>query len=273
MRIRKAVLFSITALFAATVGAKAADFEMLLFGHRVIVLGSDTEQLLEVDGRQVLKEAIIDIDEVHLISGTPVVIGSASPGGNACEGAPFIISFPPNAAPRIDGPLDTCFVVTTHATPTQLSFSTTAMPNRPGERWMWSLEGGLKRVEGQTFSADTSKGWAQLREKTASHPGDLLKFGEIAEQIDALLGADKASFKDIIMGVGSGEFDGDYFAGSACTPHMCFEQEAILIASITEQKVYLAWKPSGEKIIVRPVVKDWPEKAKVFLRNWASKWK
>lgn len=58
MRIRKAVLFSVTALFAATVGAKAADFEMLLFGHRVTVLGSDPEQSLEVDSRQVLKEAI-----------------------------------------------------------------------------------------------------------------------------------------------------------------------------------------------------------------------
>lgn len=28
---------------------------------------------------------------------------------------------------------------------------------------------------------------------------------------------------------------------------MCLEQKAILIASIPDQKVYLAWKPSGEK--------------------------
>jgi len=49
-----------------------------------------------------------------------------------------------------------------------------------------------------------------------------------------------------------------------------FKASIIHLASRT---VYLAWKPSGQKIKVNPDVKAWPEKAKAELRQWAAKWK
>ncbi|KQW82049.1 hypothetical protein [Ensifer sp. Root127] len=268
-----AAIFGFSSLTASILDAAAADFEMTLFGRHVTVLGSYPEQRLEIDGRQMLKEAIIDLEDMYLVSGVPALIGTASPGGNACEGAPFIISFPENGNPRLDGPLETCFVVTVDTKPDQLAFSTAALPNHPSERWIWTPGEGLKKVQGQPFTTDPSKGWTELREKTVSHPGDLLKFGEIAEQIDTLLGTDASFFSDIIKGVGSGQFDGDYFVGTACTRHMCLDQEAIVVLSIADRQVFLAWKPSGKKIIVRPIVKEWPEKAKSALRMWAAKWK
>lgn len=100
-----------------------------------------------------------------------------------------------------------------------------------------------------------------------------MSLGEAAAQINGLLGAEKNDYSDIILGVGSGSFDGDYFVGSACTRHLCQEEEALLVAAIQEKRVFLAWKPSGEKIVVRPSVKQWPERAKAALREWAAKWK
>lgn len=40
----------------------------------------------------------------------PTLIGERSAGGNARDGSPFIVSFPPNAAPRLDGPIDSCSI-------------------------------------------------------------------------------------------------------------------------------------------------------------------
>jgi hypothetical protein len=155
----------------------------------------------------------------------------------------------------------------------QLTFSTTALPNSPGETWIWTPATGLAKSGSRDFVADTSRGWSELREKTVSHPGELLSFGEVAAQINDLLGAEKDDYSDIILGVGSGSFDGDYFVGSACTRHLCQEEEALLVASIQGKQVFLAWKPSGEKIVVRPPLKQWPERAKASLREWAAKWK
>jgi hypothetical protein len=51
------------------------------------------------------------------------------------------------------------------------------------------------------------------------------------------------------------------------------DQEAVVVADLASRTVYLAWKPSGQKIKVAPAVKTWPERAKAELRQWASKWK
>lgn len=253
--------------------AAAANFEMKMFGHHIVVLERDFEQILSIDGREVLKDAILSIDEIHLVSGTPAIIGASSAGGNACDSAPFVISFPSDAKPRVDGPIESCRPVKMDVLTDQVTFATTALPNMQGETWVWTPTGGFAKSGEHDFVADTSKGWSELREKTVSHPGELLSFDEVAAQINALSGNEKDTYSGIIMGVGSGAFDGDYFVGSACTRHMCQEEEALLVASIQEKQVFLAWKRSGEKIVVRPVVSIWPERAKAALREWAAKWK
>lgn len=268
------VAVTVVAMVTSQIGiANAAVFEMKMFGHHVVVLQRDFEQVLSIDGRDVLKDAILNIEDIRLISGTPAIVGSSSVGGNACDAAPFVVSFPRDANPRVDGPIESCRPVKMDVLSDRLTFSTTALPNSPGETWTWTPASGFAKSGDQDFVADTSKGWSELREKTISHPGELLSFGEVAPQINDLLGAEKGEYSDIILGVGSGSFNGDYFVGSACTRHLCQEEEALLVASIQEKQVFLAWKPSGEKIVVRPPVKQWPARAKAALREWAAKWK
>ncbi|NSY46596.1 hypothetical protein G6L97_25955 (plasmid) [Agrobacterium tumefaciens] len=267
-------VLTVTFLVAAQISvAGAATFEMKMFGHHVTILKRDFEQVLTIDGREVLKNEILSIEDIQLISGTPAIVGSSSAGGNAYDSSPFVISFPTNANPKVDGPVDSCRPVKMQVSADKLSFSTTALPNSPGETWVWTPISGFSKPEEQAFVANVSKGWAELREKTITHPGDILEFAEVAAQINRLLGPEKETYSDIIMGVGSGSFSGDYFVGSACTRHLCNEEEALLVASIQEKQVFLAWKPSGKKIVVSPPVKEWPEKAKAALREWAAKWK
>ncbi|CAN7373895.1 MULTISPECIES: hypothetical protein [Rhizobium] len=254
--------------------AAAGDLDMQLFDHHVVITkGSDSQDSLRIDDREVLKDYYVDIDEMHVIDGMAVAVGTSSAGGNACEGSPFVVSFPRGQNPRIDGPLDSCFPVTVKASERELTLSTPATPNRSGQKWRWTASNGFKEIQGDTFVADASKGWDQLRERSVTHPAGLLGYAEVAAEINRLAGADKALVNDILLGVGSGEFKGDLFVGTSCSRHMCTDQEAVVVADLASRTVFLAWKPSGQKIKVNPDVKVWPEKAKAELRQWAAKWK
>ncbi|MFD1745036.1 hypothetical protein ACFSE1_06120 [Rhizobium helianthi] len=252
----------------------ARDLDIRLFGHRVSIAKSNDDQFsLKVDDREIHRNYFVDIDDVHVVGGTPVAVGASSGGGNACESSPFVLSFPEGQNARIDGPLDNCMPVKVTVSQDKLYFAIAPQPGTPGKRWEWTAGQGFREVGSEAFVADTSKGWDQLRERTIDHPAALLSYAEVARQINGLAGEDEALVKDILLGVGSGEFKGDLFVGTTCTRHMCDEQQAIVVADLRSRSVYLAWKPSGQKIKVQPVVGAWPEKVKAELRLWAAKWK
>ena len=46
-----------------------------------------------------------------------------------------------------------------------------------------------------------------------------------------------------------------------------------MAADPATKRIYLAWKPQDQKIIVRPEVKEWPVTARDALRDWAATWK
>ncbi|MDE1996993.1 MAG: hypothetical protein KGI75_31125, partial [Rhizobiaceae bacterium] len=182
-------------------------------------------------------------------------------------------SFPGGAMPRLDGPLDNCAGASVENKGANLLFAQQPIPGRDGDRWLWTPSEGFKKIDSVSFQPDSSKGWAQLPASGKLHPATLLSYGEIARQAYSLLGADRAQYERSIVGAGDGEFDGAAYAGTACTPHMCTEEEALLALDASAKKVYLAWKPMNEKIVVRPSVKEWPPKARAALKDWAAKWK
>ncbi|MGR6430454.1 hypothetical protein ACU5AY_05990 [Rhizobium sp. PAMB 3174] len=252
--------------------ARAAEIDRL-FGHQITVEGENPERVLAVDGRRMLTDAIIFLDEVAVVDGVPVLIGSRSAGGNACEGTPFVMSFPKDGAVRLDGPIEECAAIVSNVEFQRILFSTGEVPGRATRQWQWTPKGGLTELAAVEFSPDSTKGWETLRERQIEHPSDVLRYGGIADHMANLLGQDLPAFEAIITGVGGGAFKGDDYVGSACTRHMCGDEEALVFLSAAERQAYIAWKPSGQKILVRPPVGQWPEKAKVELRNWASKWK
>lgn len=252
--------------------AQATEISARFFGYRLEMPRDEDGRTLRIDGVKLLKNWYLDIEEVAVVAGVPVIIGSSSNGGNACESSPFVVSFPKEGKPRLDGPLDTCSGTGHQLTANGIEFFSAAIPGREGERWQWTFVNAFTKLPSTTFEPDRTKGWAQLRERTAGHPSDLLDYGEIATRIYQLLGPDKQSVLPILTGVGSASFEGDWFIGQVCRPHSCGAEEGIVVASLGKREIYLAWKPENKKIVVRPPVSQWPEKAKSALREWAKKW-
>lgn len=266
-------LFSILAVLLLPGFASAEDGPEdveELAGHRIVIDGPFSERTLSIDGRKVHEDAFIAIQHRGSIDGVDFVVGTSSAGGNACEGSPFVISAAADAEAKFEGPIDSCAFMNVTIEKDRVLLAADPLPDRESERWEWKPGTGLHQIANEAFVADRSKGWAEV--ESASHPGDLMGFGGLAPQIDDLLGRDRQTFAELIVGIGSGTFENGYFVGTACPKFICLEAGALIAANPDEQAIYLAWKPEGEKIIVRPAVGEWPKPARLALRDWAAQW-
>jgi hypothetical protein len=163
-------------------------------------------------------------------------------------------------------------LVTRKVDNTEITFATAPIPGRVGKIWVWTPSAGLAEQASVEMQPDMAKGFATLRERTVKHPSELFFYGEISSAISDLLGSDLKAYRETLNGTGSGKFVGDDYVGTACTPHMCGLQEAMVFVSAKEHRIYAAWKPDQKKIEVRPSLPDWPEKARAELAAWAEKW-
>jgi hypothetical protein len=242
-------------------------------GHSVQVVEKDFQKALVVDGREIHVDQYISFEAAYALGGSLVLVGSSSAGGNACEATPFVLSFPGSGKPRLDGPLESCALISHRVEGDQIHFSAASVPGRDQERWQWTAEGGVLELDRVAFAPDKALGWDSLRERSMSHPSEAFANAEIASSLSALLGADFDHFQDLMAGVGGGEFKGDDFVGTSCRPHACLDEAGMIFLSSRDRRAYAAWKPEGRKIVVYPApVKDWPDKAKVELRRWAQSW-
>ncbi|MER9836146.1 hypothetical protein NKJ28_14355 [Mesorhizobium sp. M0145] len=264
---------AIFAILSFTTASIADDFNAILFGHSVEIYG-ETEETMHLDGKPTITDGRLTIDEITIVNGIPTLVGNSLSGGNACEGSPFIVSFPPSGQPRIDGPIEgaECALVTRKVEDTAITFSTAPSAGRVGKIWVWTPSAGLAEQASVEMQPDLTKGFATLRERTVKHPSDLFSYGDISSAFSDLLGPDLGAYRETLDGTGSGKFVGDDYVGTACTPHMCGVQEALVFVSAKEHRIYAAWKPDQKKIKVRPPLDEWPDKAQAELATWARKW-
>lgn len=251
----------------------AAMDSIVVHGRALSVEKHDEGERLLIDGKEVLRDYYLSVDRIATVGGATVVTGTASAGGNACEGAPFALLLGPGKEDaRLDGPLETCSPMQPVEEAERLVFEELAVPGRASQRWTWTPKDGFAEIEAAAFKPDAAKGWAQLASDKIGHPADVLYYGPVAADADALLGADKAVFEKFVVGIGSAEREGDLISGSACLKFDCPDSAALVVADTKARKLYLAWKPAGEKIAVRPVVGEWPEGPRKALREWAADW-
>lgn len=271
---RRLVMLTTASLLTLGMAGTAPAIEIRsIAGHTVEVREKDFQKALFVDGREIHANEYITFDSAYALGGSIAIVGSSSPGGNACNSSPFILSFPSGGSPRFDGPLENCLAVEHRVEGDRIEFSTNKVPGHDQDRWEWSAQEGIRALASVPFSPDGALGWGSLRERSMSHPSEAFANAGIAKSLSDLLGADFQHFQSLMAGVGSGQFKGDDFVGTSCRPHMCLDEAGIIFLSGRDQRAYAAWKPEGGKIIVYPSpVKDWPEKAKAELRQWARRW-
>ncbi len=123
------------------------------------------------------------------------------------------------------------------------------------------------------FKSDDSLSWTQLRERTITHPSELNKFNVVRNQIEQLAGPDYKFVEQLLDGVGSVKFEGDLLVATSCQPHNCVSVAAVTIVDISNRQVFLAWRPEGKKIEVRPSLKQWSDDQRVELKKWAEGWR
>lgn len=275
--LKAAWLSAMMGMVAAGLGgalpAGAMEFDLQMFGHHVAVESTDDGEVLKIDEQELHRNNYVHIERVAVIDGAEVVVGTSADGGNACASTPFVLTWPTGDEPKLEMFPQDCSGLTSIEEDGKLIFSSDPQPGRDGERWSWDPAAGFKSLGPVAFQSDPDKGWDSLAVEPPDHPSGLYDFGEIADQLDAILGTDAATFKEIITGVGSGEMREDgFYVGSSCLPHSCGVVEAIIVADSNTQDLYLAWKPENAKIIVRPEVRDWPPQAKAALRDWSATW-
>lgn len=263
--------FGAALMLTSAVQVSAVDIGKIS-GHTIVIEGSMPEEDLKIDGRSVHKDAIISFDELVVVDGVPALLGSSSPGGNACDGSPFVLSFPKEGRPRLDGPIDNCAWFQHQTLDGGVEFSTHEVPGQKTDHWRWTPKDGFAQLASTDVQPDADASWDSLREKTLEHPSEAFQNAGVSTTIKGLLGSQFGMFQQLMTGVGSGEFKGDDYVGTACRPHMCMDEAGLLFLSAHDRQAFAAWKPDGGKIVVFPPVKQWPEKAKSELRLWAKKW-
>jgi hypothetical protein len=87
-----------------------------------------------------------------------------------------------------------------------------------------------------------------------------------------MLGDRKPQFLKAMNGPGNGRYEGDWFIGTACQRHNCsyLGSGSIIALDIPGRRLFLAWKPDGKKIEVRPAVAEWLPEARRALAAWAK---
>ncbi len=242
-------------------------------GHEISIKEVDYEKVLSVDGREMHRNMYVSFDEMTTITDVPVIIGSSSNGGNACDSSPFVLSVPAGGKARFDGPLESCSTISHTVENDKVIFKSVNIPGQGQQNWEWTPSNGFKEIGTIAFKAKDTSGWNALRERSIQYPFDVLDNIEISNQIKTLLGGDFSLYQSILIGPGTGEYKRGDYVGQSCAAHQCGSQEGIIFLSQSDKQVYAALKPDGQKIRVYPPMKTWPSKAKYELKAWANKWK
>jgi hypothetical protein len=261
-------------LFWAVSGVADAAEMTTKVGNRllqVVKTADGSEEVLMIDGARVHSSYLVIVDNTLKLGDLTVIIGTSGAGGNACEGAPFVVTFKRNSPPRLDGPIDSCRPVQFRKLGHQLEFWTDALPGLDGQRWSWSATNGFSQPRKSAFRPDRKKGWDAFAKKTAGHPSDVFQYKVIHDQMQSLLGEDFAAYQEQARDLGSGEFAGSVFEGSACTKLTCDSTGAFLIVDTAKKQVFVALKKVNADLIVHPQRNEWPEPYVSRLDDWAQK--
>ncbi|MGE0458453.1 MAG: hypothetical protein AB7O56_09635 [Bauldia sp.] len=259
------------AVVASALPALADPVSFEAFGRPFEVRGEAFAEELWLDGTKVHENGFIFIDAIGIVGGTPVIVGTSATGGNACGGAPFVVSFPPGGAPVFDGPIDTCAALAVTIEANDVLFRGTPSVLAPAEQYSWHPGGvGFVAEAALPFAPSKQSGWDAIAAGAVSHPFDLLDYADMVGAFDMLVPADvRDEVLLALSGPGTGERQPAMFVGEACFPHNCPYSQALVVADEAQRRLYLAWSIDGVETI-EPAEIEWTEGGLVALAEWRA---
>ncbi len=258
----------LVAAASAPWSASADELSMRMYGHQVAIARDAKDMLdLTVDGRTVVRDAVVAIDETAVVGGVPVLIGERGQGGNACDTQRFVVALPTDAKagarPRIDGPIETCDSTTYRVLADSIVVERPPSPSGEGKRWTWTPDRGFSKVEVIPFVPSDRSGWAALRAHALDHPGKLFGYADLAGLIrDRLPQGVRDQIPELLKGPGQVRYDGDVAVAFVCRSHACDESGMLIALDSSARKISIAFKAEGGgAAFVAPPFGRWPAEA------------
>lgn len=252
--LRTALLGSAFALPFAAFAQDTPPDRLDLQGHEVTRSeNADFEQVISVDGVEVLKDGQVLLDGITEVAGQQVVTGISGAGGNACNSTPFVLSLK-DGKPVIDGPIDSCSWFEMTPQDGALIFHSEAFPGSPAEIWTWSPVSGLTEASPEGFTPKSDQGWENFASLDSAHPIDALGFAPVYAEVKAGMSAeDWDAYTGILAQLGSGDLVEGGYRGSACNKLICDTEWAILWIDQASQQAFTMWKGGDDEM-----PKTWP---------------
>lgn len=231
--------FTISAIPAALLPMAAMADDWQLAGHDVLLEEvTDEGYRLTADGKVVMEDWQIFADQAVELPGGAFILGSAGPGGNACNAAPFVLWLPSGGEARLDGPADTCAYMEPVVAGEQVTWSSEALPDQAAEKWIWTPEGGLVAGEGEAFAPVPGLSWEAIAMLAERHPAEAMRIEPVYNEIKAALGDQFPGFAERISGLGSGGLVGKDYYGESCIKLTCETDFAGIWLDMAQKKVF-----------------------------------
>lgn len=241
--------------------AQAADlYNKELFGHRVRIVEKDNTERLMIDGKTVVKDRYVSINEEHTIAGAGALIGSSSEGGSLCpEPAIFVVSFPKDRPFRLHGPKGDCGEITYEVEKDAIHFLR-SKAYKP-KTWTWTPDKGMSaEVDANLPNPfQDSDLWQDISAGRVDHPLLLFSHPQMKEAIKAWMGIDEDRIAHAAFGAGDVEHKGDLFVAKACArPNaFCDDEQIIFVFDTKTKERFVAWKLFEKPPVVKPAAEQW----------------
>lgn len=255
--------------------ASADTLVMTVFGRDFVLApddGDDGLTALKIDGKKLMSGFVLTVDRIDVMDGVPFILGSTGVGGRVCEPSPFVISLPEGKPPRVDGPIGDCGPIEEQVRSNAIVFTEKAFPGEAQRTWTWTPAGGMRR-EDKVAKPKAGSGWDILREQSAGHPAELLRWADVSALMMARVGRKNEDlYREQLDGIGSLDWRSGMVSGASCRKPDCEEAGQLTVFDLETRTVFVALKPVGGKIMVFPPVKEWPRDARDALKTWAEPW-
>lgn len=225
------------------------------------------EQELRAGTRVLVKDAIIMPGLEGAFGGTQARVFDISPGGNACDGYPAVVTVDRAGKVAIDTRMnDQCANFAESASAEGFTFVQAAVPGLDGSVWRFTPERGTVRLGDLLFRPDPKTTWNDL-DRMLDHPLSLFGCAPFDAAVHRLTGKQYGELA-LRLNVGSDvEKKGDYLVGTGCQAHACNTDQGFIGIDRKAHTVFLAMRSDAD-IKTWPKAASWPAWARAELSAW-----
>jgi len=269
--VRRALLAALLLALAAPAGhaeetAKPVDAPVGPVTLQIVETDDGAKELR--DGtRALVKDFVIEPGLTATFNDTPARVFDISPGGNACEGWPAVVTVDKDRKVKIDTTLkDACSTFTASADPEGFTFVETVVPGQDGSVWRFTLERGLRRLGVLVFRPQPNSTWTDL-DKLLDHPLSLFSCAPFDAAVHRLTGKQYDDFALRLRVASEVEKKGDYLVAQGCQAHACNSDQGFIAIDRKARAVFLAMR-SDKHLTTWPAAARWPAPLRDELKSW-----